>query len=285
NFQPESIDFILTDPPYGNSIQYYELAKLWNAWLNFSNSPKDEIVINSRQGKDLAKYKEDLQSAFENCYAILKPYRYMVVTFHNNNFEIRNALITAVISAGFELQHVLFQVPPRRSLKAYLHPLGTPIGDYYIRFYKGTEKAKPAPIPEKHLEKTILDIFEHILTNRGEPTPLLWMGNLVDSHFAQAGLFPFPERVKLDEICASSSRFSIENGALWFAQPRKMHLPLPLSQRIQQLLDNIFQDKVPPYSREDKKTTSWRVMREFSGDLTPDPLVMRDLIQGMENAR
>jgi hypothetical protein len=284
-FPPESVDFILTDPPYGDSIQYFELSELWNDWLGFPHSPTGEIVINSRQGKNFEQYQCDLEAAFQKCYEMLKPQRFMIVTFHNNSFQIRNALISAVLSAGFELQHATFQIPPRRSLKAYLHPQGTPIGDYYFRFYKGCGKAPPHPIPGENLERVISRIFEQILVNRAEPTLLLWMGNLVDAHFAQEGLFPFPDLVNFEDICSNSPDLTIKGKEIWLKHPSRHSLPPPLSERVKFALEYLLQNRPRPISREDKKNASWGVLREFNGDLTPDPLLLRDLISEIENGR
>ncbi len=42
----ESIDYILTDPPYGEAIQYSELSIVWNCWLRQTYETKNEIIIN-----------------------------------------------------------------------------------------------------------------------------------------------------------------------------------------------------------------------------------------------
>ena len=37
NIPEESIDFVLTDPPYGSNVQYGELCEFWSAWLHNIN--------------------------------------------------------------------------------------------------------------------------------------------------------------------------------------------------------------------------------------------------------
>ncbi len=283
-FPPESVDLILTDPPYGDSIQYYELSKLWNEWLGFSSSYKQEIVINSRQEKDLAFYESELKQAFQQCYKILKPDRYLIVTFHNNSFEIRNSLIRSIISAGFELQHILFQIPPRRSLKAYLHPKGTPIGDYYIRFYKGKSKSVIPHVPEERIVPAIHDILINLLKNRGEPTPLLWIANLVDSSFAREALFPFPEQINLEKVYVQSKEFCLKDGYVWFELPPKS-IEIPLTDRIYASLKQFFSDFSRPFTKLQKKNAMWHILQKFNEDLTPDPLLVRDLIDKIEEEK
>jgi len=281
-FPPESVDLIITDPPYGDSIQYYELSKLWNEWLGFSSSYEKEIVINSRQEKGLAYYQSELKQAFQKCYKLLKPERYLIVTFHNSSFEIRNALISAILAAGFELQHILFQIPPRRSLKAYLHPKGTPIGDYYIRFYKGKSGQVTRQIPEERIIPAVREILINILKDRGEPTPLLWIANLIDSSFARAGLFPFPIQIHLEAVYSESNVFSIKDRALWLQSPPTSTAE-SLTNRIYASLKTFCTDYSKPFTKLQKKNAIWHILQKYNGDLTPDPLIVRDLIDNIES--
>ena len=52
NIPSNSVDFIFTDPPYGDKEQYGELNFIWEAWLGFDTHwHKDEIIVNEYQGK------------------------------------------------------------------------------------------------------------------------------------------------------------------------------------------------------------------------------------------
>lgn len=42
---PNSVDYIFTDPPYGDAIPYLELNYMWSSWLKFNPSFEDEIII------------------------------------------------------------------------------------------------------------------------------------------------------------------------------------------------------------------------------------------------
>jgi DNA modification methylase len=59
-FPPESVDYIFTDPPYAQSIQYAELTFMWGSWLGFDSDfnerVADEIVINHSQRKGFDEY-------------------------------------------------------------------------------------------------------------------------------------------------------------------------------------------------------------------------------------
>ena len=47
-----SIDYIFTDPPYAEKVQYGELNFVWEAWLDFDTTWHDEeIIVNGVRGK------------------------------------------------------------------------------------------------------------------------------------------------------------------------------------------------------------------------------------------
>ena len=117
----ESVDIIITDPPYGSNVQYAELSVVWNAWFQLYQNKdsyiyKDkEAVSNRKQGFEGAKTEKDyerlLTGIFAEAYRVLKPDSYMVFTFNNKNLNVWLAMLKAVAQSGFVLPDngVLFQ--------------------------------------------------------------------------------------------------------------------------------------------------------------------------------
>ena len=131
-----SIDYIFTDPPYGDSIPYLELNYMWSSWLKFYVNFKDEIIISDspiRKEKNFEIYHKMLAKAFREIYRVLKPEKFLTVTFHNTDIKIYNSIVKAVILSGFDLEKVNYQPPAKTSAKGLLAPYGSAIGDYYIR--------------------------------------------------------------------------------------------------------------------------------------------------------
>jgi len=62
-----SIDYIFTDPPYGDSVPYLEYQILWASWLKQSLDFENEIVISDskERNKDIINYKQLLKLTFE----------------------------------------------------------------------------------------------------------------------------------------------------------------------------------------------------------------------------
>lgn len=110
-----SVDYIFTDPPYGDSIQYSELSMIWNAWLGDTPSNKEEAVINPSQGKKVNHYGELLESAFSEMFRVLKYGRWMSVCFHNKEFKVWNAILRACRNSGFVLVNAVPQEPISQS--------------------------------------------------------------------------------------------------------------------------------------------------------------------------
>ena len=136
-----SIDAIITDPPYGGNVNYGELSDFWWIWLNNGNTIEkgNEAVINKTQGKSLLEYEMILASVFRECFRVLKPGKHLVSTFNSKNARVVSSFITAVSRAGFEVKPdgISYQKP----IKAYtttFHAMkvGAFVGDFIFEFTK-----------------------------------------------------------------------------------------------------------------------------------------------------
>lgn len=175
----DSIDYCFTDPPYGDSIQYYELTKLWASWLKFQTSSSEEIIINPQQGKSDEYYFKMMRKAFDEIYKVLKPNGYLSVTFHNTKVSIFNMIIRATEYAGFELEKIIYQKTSRVGAKALGQPYGSATGDYYIRFKKshGQKKTQEANQSNEQYRRIVIASVKDIIAERGESTPYTFIIN------------------------------------------------------------------------------------------------------------
>ena len=169
---PNSVDYIFTDPPYGGAVQYFELSTLWAAWLGMDLNYADEITINSQQEKDFDYYHKMLKSAFREMYQVLKPGRYLTVTFHSTEIAVWNSIIKAVILSGFDLEKIVYQPPARPSAKGLLQPYGSAVGDYYIRFRKPETEKTPSEreMDKETYEREVVWAAKAMIEWRGQPT-------------------------------------------------------------------------------------------------------------------
>ncbi|MCZ9313289.1 MAG: DNA methyltransferase [Methanocorpusculum sp.] len=96
-----SCDYIFTDPPFGDNLNYSELSFLWESWLGAITNSKYEAIVNPTMGKALPEYQELMTRCFSEYYRVLKPNRWMTVEFHNSKNAVWNAIQEALQKAGF----------------------------------------------------------------------------------------------------------------------------------------------------------------------------------------
>lgn len=114
----DSVDYIFTDPPFGESLQYAELNFLWEAWLRQFTPIEEDCVMNYVHHKDLAFYHSKMSVAFREMYRVLKPNRWASVVFHNTDDNVWQAIRQAAEEVGFELANAMMFDKEQKSFNA-----------------------------------------------------------------------------------------------------------------------------------------------------------------------
>lgn len=138
SIKPETVDYIFTDPPYGDAVPYFEQSIIWNSWLKFSPNYDEEIVISDskERRKDNSKFEEDIYLAFSEIRRVLKPNKYFSLTYHSLSGLEWKAITNACIRNGFDL--VDFQWLVQKSFTPrQLNRLKSIKGDVLVTFKKG----------------------------------------------------------------------------------------------------------------------------------------------------
>ncbi len=104
--QNNSIDYVFTDPPFGENIYYSDLNILIESWHRVRTSPAREVIVDRVKGKTLFDYQRMMSDCFANYYRVLKPGRWMTVEFHNSQNAVWNAIQEALQHAGFVVADV-----------------------------------------------------------------------------------------------------------------------------------------------------------------------------------
>ena len=97
-----SVDLVVTDPPFFDEVQYFELSYFYAAWLKVRLDFDNEIIVNHRRCKEEKTYLKDLEKATEEIHRALKRDKYAVIMFHEENEEKVNE-IRNVISSFFTI--------------------------------------------------------------------------------------------------------------------------------------------------------------------------------------
>jgi ubiquinone/menaquinone biosynthesis C-methylase UbiE len=106
NIPDNSIDYVFTDPPFGENIYYADMNFLVEAWHRVITNTATEAIIDKFKEKGLPEYQHLMQKCFEEYYRVLKPGRWMTVVFHNSRNSVWNAIQEAMQFAGFVVADV-----------------------------------------------------------------------------------------------------------------------------------------------------------------------------------
>ena len=95
-----TIDFIFTDPPFGDFIPYAEVNQINELWLNKTTDRKSEIIISPSQKKGILEYQQMLTSVFTEAARVLKRDHYAAVVFHAAKAKVWEAFELAIKDSG-----------------------------------------------------------------------------------------------------------------------------------------------------------------------------------------
>jgi len=245
----ESIDFIITDPPYGGLVQYLDLSTIWLIWLKkydhrFEPDYASEITIKTNV-QDIETYKIKFQSAISNLFKVLKPDGKIVFTFHNKDIKIWNIFLNAISMSGFKIEKVIHQQNRRTGESNVANPYGTSATDFYIRCIKKAITNL----------KTDADKFEHfivkkaisLIAQRNEPTPyqILFNGLLVEISLSGFDLEDFDKNIEQILSKHIGTIFKITNnknkaGNFWWFENPTEHIKCPDKKLTDRVEDTII---------------------------------------------
>lgn len=133
-FNGDSFDAVLTDPPYFGNVQYAELMDFCYVWLRRlvgqshpeftkgSTRHINELTGNISMGRDLDHFAEGLSDAFRRAATVLKRGGPFVFTFHHNDMEAYLPVAVAILDAALVCSASL---PCPAEMGASIHINGT----------------------------------------------------------------------------------------------------------------------------------------------------------------
>lgn len=162
-YQSESIDLAITDPPFGGLLHYSELSDFFYVWLRLAlkdsypdyfgleHTPKalEAVANKARQDDPDAFYRKILTDCWKESHRILKPGGILAFTFHHSEDAPWVDVLTSLFDAGFYLESTI----PIRSDET-----------------KG-EGSKPGTFGSQQIEYDIIHVCRKRLE---EPTKVSW---------------------------------------------------------------------------------------------------------------
>jgi len=107
----ESVDAVITDPPYFDNIHYSELSNFFYVWLRLFQpsqyfasdhvSTEQEAIVNVGMNKTDEDYQRLITSVFSECARVLKDSGSMMFTFHHSKPRAWWVILQAIVNSGF----------------------------------------------------------------------------------------------------------------------------------------------------------------------------------------
>ena len=101
-----TVDYVFTDPPFGENIYYADLNFLVESWHGVLTNAAPEAIVDRFKKKGLLEYQRLMQRCFEEYQRVLKPGRWITVVFHNSRNAVWTAIQEAMLAAGFVVADV-----------------------------------------------------------------------------------------------------------------------------------------------------------------------------------
>lgn len=230
--QDKSIDFIMTDPPYGGLVQYLDLSYIWLSWLKIFDKkymPNFDAEITIKKNViDDSLYKSRFTNGLKKLHKALKDEGKIVFTFHNKNIKIWNIFLNSIKEAGFKIEKVIHQQNKRSGESVVSNPYGTSGTDFYIRCIKLNKDYQESNNSE--FEHAVLQTAINLIAIRNEPTPyqILFNGILAEISGKGFDINEFDKNIEtilknyINKIfILSDNNFSISGKFWWFVNPNK----------------------------------------------------------------
>ncbi len=130
-----SIDYIFTDPPFGENIYYSDLNFLVESWHAVKTDPNPEAIVDRVRQKGIPEYQHLMYGCFAEYYRVLKPGRWMTVVFSNSKAAVWNTIQVALQQTGFVVAEVTALDKKQGSFQQVMSP-NTVKQDLVISVYK-----------------------------------------------------------------------------------------------------------------------------------------------------
>ncbi|MEX2236790.1 MAG: DNA methyltransferase [Dehalococcoidia bacterium] len=101
----DSVDLVVTDPPFFDNVHYSELADFFHVWQRHFLG--DETIAETTrdwqevQNRDAYTFSGNLSAVFRECHRVLKNDGMMVFTYHHSRDEGWRSIAEAIFSADF----------------------------------------------------------------------------------------------------------------------------------------------------------------------------------------
>ncbi len=200
----ESIDYIFTDPPFGENIYYADLNLLVESWHGVRTDALPEAIVDRVRDKSVFDYQKLMTESFAEYYRVLKPGRWITIVFSNSRAAVWNSIQVGLQQVGFVVAEVTALDKKQGSFQQVVSPNAVK-QDLVISAYK----------PNGGLEKR--------LAERGAAPESSW--DFVETHLRQLPVTKGKSDT-LEMVVERDPRRIFDRMVAWFI---RHDFPVPLS--------------------------------------------------------
>lgn len=184
-----SVDFVITDPPYFDSIHYSELSNFFYVWLSclidhqyFAAKrvpTEQEAIVNKGMDKGEEDYQELLSSVFKESGRALKNDGKLIFTFHHTKWRAWWTMLTAIIESGFRVVD-FFPVMSEYKVNPHIRNKQSLDMDLVLVCQKRGKPFESLSLPpEEVLKRAFDDLSSTVSENNDNKLFLYFMGELL----------------------------------------------------------------------------------------------------------
>lgn len=173
----ESIDIVLTDPPYYDNVAYSELSEFFQPWLEHlglvigvkerRKSVKKALSARRNDEQSVEEFSKNLGEAFIEMHRVLKPGGLLAFTFRHSTSNAWLALGKALSLCGLKPIQVL-PIPGEAGTGLHNHD-GTSLWDAVLVFRKLPASVPARGLSDSQIESARVDV-------------LAWRNRLIKQH-------------------------------------------------------------------------------------------------------
>jgi hypothetical protein len=171
----QSVDLVITDPPYFDQVAYSEYLKLWEFFTGFESDLEQEIVESSRvgAGKSRANFLDDLSAAFLQVRKTMKDGSLALVYFKDSKPQNLHDFIFCLERAGLVYESQTHLAKASFTYKQNTSQENTVGGDAIMIFKTGEIGTALEPFlkaPMDELDELFLRLLDEYVTVNGPST-------------------------------------------------------------------------------------------------------------------
>ncbi len=125
DLQDDSVDYVFTDPPFGDYIPYAEVNQVNEAWLGRLTDRSQEAIVSASQNKGVPEYEDLLESVFRETQRVTKDDGVATVVFHSSKASIWKAIANVLRKTGFDVVTTNILDKTQKSFKQVVSTGGT----------------------------------------------------------------------------------------------------------------------------------------------------------------